>query len=250
MAYNTNKTTAPIRSLVNAGADLMNNMYDVRIFFPSTNGGPEAESFHSYPITVRAEGFDIPDFEIPAYQIKYHGVEIDRPKPEQNFKRQFTINFREDAAFDLRRRFSAWLMAIGDPVTGGVSNATQFFGRVEVGTIAGAYFATTINSPNGSGKGINAGSADIEDDYGHITTRNDINPLALWKFYNVWVRKITSPKFKTENSDAGKFTVDFSFMDCDYPQFGGNVLSLGTSDKDKWKTPSNSEWTSKLEPAG
>ena len=243
MAYNTNKTTAPVRGLVNSGADLMQHMYDVKIYFPSANGQPDTNPFQSYPITVRATSFTVPDVEVGTYEIKYHGVSQKRPNATLVGDRQFEIEFREDAAFDLRRRFSAWLMAVGDPVTGGVSNATQFFGRVEVGTIAGAYFATTVNSPNGTGKGQTEGPNDIEDAYGHLTTRSQMNPLAMWAFYNVWVSKMTGIQFQTEGDAANKFTVTFQFMDMDYPQFGGNTLDLGQNAA--WASPT--EWTQKLD---
>jgi hypothetical protein len=240
MAYNKQKTTAPIRGLVNSGADLLKNMYDVKIYFPSTSGQPEDNPFLSYPITVRAKGFNIPDVEVGTYDIKYHGVGIKRPNATLVGDRQFEIGFREDAAFDLRRRFSAWMMAVGDPVTGGVSNAAQFFGKIEVGTIAGAYYATTVNTPNGAGKGS---EADIEDTYGHLTTRNKMNPLALWAFYNVWISKITGIAFETEGENAVDFTVTFQYSDMDYPQFGGNVLDLGESAL--WEN--GGAWTQKLE---
>jgi len=249
MSYNRGRTTSPIRGLVNAGADLLTHMYDVRIFFPSTSGQPEESSFSAYPITVRADGFKIPDVKIETYEIKYHGVHIDRPKATLTMDRKFDMQFREDAAFDLRRRFTAWLMAIVDPVTGGVSNATQFFGRIEVATIAGAYFATTINSPVGDGgKTASRGPTDVEDTFGHITSRNDVNPLAMWKFYNVWVSGVSGIDFKTESGDPNKFTVNFHFMDCDYPQYGGNTLSLSKSTIDDWKEVVGSPgWTSVLD---
>ena len=243
MAYNANKTTAPIRGLVNSGADLLTHMYDVKIYFPSANGQPDDDPFQSYPITVRAEGFDIPDVGVGTYEIKYHGISIKRPNATLDLERTFSITFREDAAFDLRRRFSAWLAAVGDPVTGGVSNATAYFGKVEVGTIGGAYFATSMNSPNGTGKGSSAGANDIQDAYGHLTTRSDMNPLALWTFHNVWVSKVSGIQFKTDGGDANTFTVEFNFMDADFPQFGGNDLDLGNTPS--WASPT--EWTNKLD---
>ena len=242
MAYNRQPSTAPIRGLVNSGADLMKQMYDIKIFFPAANGQPDQNPFQSYPITVRASGFTIPEVTVATYDIKYHGVGIKRPSASMELERSFDITFREDAAFDLRRRFSAWMMAVADPVTGGVSNATQFFGRIEVGTIAGAYFATAMNSPNGDGKGPAAGPQDIQDTFGHLTTRNPMNPLALWAFYNVWVYKLGGIEFSTDAAEANTFTVGFQFMDMDYPQFGGNALDLGQNSS--WASPT--EWTAGL----
>ena len=244
MAYNANKTTAPIRGLVNAGADLLTHMYDVKIYFPSANGQPDDDPFQSYPITVRAEGFDIPDVGVGTYEIKYHGISIKRPNATLDLERTFSITFREDAAFNLRRRFSGWLAAVGDPVTGGVSNATSWFGKVEVGTVYGAYFAGSMNSPTGLGKGSSAGDNDIQDAYGHLTARSDRNPLALWTFHNVWVSKVSGIQFKTDGGDANTFTVEFNYMDADFPHFGGNeARDLGYTPS--WASPT--EWTNKLD---
>ena len=196
----------------------MTNMYDVKIWFPDSAGKPESNEFSAYPLTVRASGFEIPDVDTPTYDIKYHGVTLQKPKTEQNFERKFNIEFREDASFDLRKKLTAWHMAVCDPVTGGVSNALSYFGRVSVATIVGEYYATTIappGDPNEDNTGI------LRKD-GYIS--NNINPLALWTFYNVWVRKITSPKFTTQDANEGKFTVEFSFYDVDMPQYGGNAL--------------------------
>jgi hypothetical protein len=211
--------TRTIRGMVASGADLMPNMYDIKIWFPGSDGRPNeaAGGELSYPITVRATGFDVPDVEAEVYEIEYHGVKIHRPKTAQTFTREFALTFREDAAFDLRKRFSAWLMAVVDPVTGGVSNATNFFGRVSVGTIVGEYFATTVAPPGSPDQ-----ATGIERKDGYIS--NQINPVAEWNFYNVWVSKVASPKFTTAAGDALQFEVGFKFMDVDLPQFGGNAL--------------------------
>jgi hypothetical protein len=226
MSYNQQLRTKTIRGLVNAGADLMKNMYDIKIYFPSANGGPEQAISLSYPVTCRASGFKIPDVEAATYQTKYHGIALDRPKTEQTFERKFDIEFREDAAFDLRRRLTAWHMAVVDPVTGGVSNSTLFYGRVEVATVAGTYFASTLATPNGSG---DDGDKDVFRTDGHLTNRSAFNPLAIWKFYGVWVGKVAGIDFQTETGEANKFSVTFYFQDYDAPQYGGNTLDLGDS---------------------
>jgi hypothetical protein len=215
-----------MRGLIKSGADLMTNMYDIRIWFPGATGTPAASEFSAYPLTVRAKGFEIKDVEIETYDISYHGIKIKRPKTSMVFDRVFDIEFREDAALDLRRKFSAWHMAVADPVTGGVSNATSFFGRVQVGTIVGEYYATTVAPPG------NASTTGIESKSGWLTS--DINPIAIWDFYGVWVTKITGAKFNTEAADPGSITVSFAFVDCDFPQYGGNQLTAGGND---WTSP-------------
>jgi hypothetical protein len=216
--------TRTIRGMVAAGADLMTNMYDIKVWFPNSAGKPDSNPFKAYPITVRATSFEIKDIETPTYDVKYHGLTLKRPKTEINFDRMFDIEFREDAAFDLRKKFTAWHMAVSDPVTGGVSNATSFFGKISVGTIAGEYYATTVAPPTAPGQ-----KDGILNKEGHIS--NQINPIAVWSFYNVWVYKVGGVKFNTEGADPNKFTVSFCFMDCDFPQYGGNAL---TTDDSTW----------------
>jgi len=214
MAYNTNLRTKTIRGLVNSGADLMKNMYDIRIYFPDTSGKPSAEPFSGYPITVRASSFKIPDVTVGTYEIKYHGISIKRPQTEIQMDRFFDITFREDAAFNLRKRFTAWHAAVVDPVNGGVSNAAQFFGKIEVATISGAYFApTTANTI-------------FKEGSGELTTASEFNGLAGWAFYNVWVEKVTGADFSTADPGTIDLAVTFNFMDYDAPQYAENPLDV------------------------
>jgi hypothetical protein len=171
-------------------------------------------------MTVRADGFKIPEVGSGTYEIQYHGLKIMRPKTDQQFERKFTLEFRADAAFDLQRRFTAWLMMVVDPVTGGVSNAMQFLGKVRVETIVGTYFATTLAADL---LGPEAGDDPLAK--GAVKSGSD-NPLAQWIFYDVWPYKVTQPEFKRDPGDPVSFTVDFAFADVDYPYFGGNSLVL------------------------
>ena len=216
MPYNSPAQTKSIRSLVNSGADLMTNTYDVQIYFPDENGAADAGSY----MTVRAEGFDIPDVGIEEYNISYHGVTVQRPKTNQAYERKFSITFRLDAGFDLLRRFTAWHMMVVDPVTGGVSNTAQFLGKVKVETIVGAFFATTFAAEL---LGPDAGDDPLAK--GAIRAGSD-NPLASWIFYDVWPIKVAQPKFKTEGADTMKAQVEFRFADVDYPYYSANSLTL------------------------
>jgi hypothetical protein len=230
MGYNQALTvnTRTMRGLWASGSDLLKQMYDIRIWFPTASGPQESEDFSSqsgYPVTVRAQGFKTPDIGIGTYSIKYHGMTQHRPNATFEGDRTFDIIFREDAAFDLRRRFSAWQMAIGDPVTGGVANMPALFGTVMVGTIGGTYYATTMATPNGTGT---IGDTDLFGVNGDLTDNlPTTNPLVLWGFYNCWVSKVTGIDFQTEQDGANTFTVTFYYMHADFPAYGGNTLNLG-----------------------
>lgn len=242
-----NTTHSPtLRGLVNSGADLLKQMYDVTIIFPDqmTDTAQDSNSAFNYPITVRCDGFTIPEVAVGTYDIKYHGISVKRPNGALEGERSFELTFREDAAFMLRQRFSLWLMAVADPVTGGVSNAVNYFGTVSVRTIAGEYTATQFIAPTGkalseglSGNQIdNAKRGNDQDeqivDMGNgalpekktqVDYRNT-NPIAEWNFYHVWVSKVAGIEFSTEASEANKFAVQFQYQDCDMPFFGGNPI--------------------------
>jgi hypothetical protein len=243
-----NTTHSPtLRGLVNSGADLLKQMYDVTIIFPDqmTDTAQDSNSAFNYPITVRCDGFTIPEVAVGTYDIKYHGISVKRPNGALEGERSFELTFREDAAFMLRQRFSLWLMAVADPVTGGVSNAVNYFGTVSVRTIAGEYTATQFIAPTGkalSGEGLsgnqidNAKRGDQQDkqivDMGNgalpekktQVDYRDTNPIAEWNFYHVWVSKVAGIEFSTEASEANKFAVQFQYQDCDMPFFGGNPI--------------------------
>lgn len=243
-----NTTHSPtLRGLVNSGADLLKQMYDVTIIFPDqmSDASQDSNSAFNYPITVRCDGFTVPEVAVGTYDIKYHGISVKRPNGALEGERSFELTFREDAAFMLRQRFSLWLMAVADPVTGGVSNAVNYFGTVSVRTIAGEYTATQFIAPTGeklSGDGLsgnqidNAKRGDKQDkqivDMGNgalpekrtQVDYRDTNPIAEWNFYHVWVSKVAGIEFSTEASEANKFAVQFQYQDCDMPFFGGNPI--------------------------
>jgi hypothetical protein len=225
-----------LRGLVNSGADLLKQMYDVSILFPDqmTGDGLESDQLFGYPVTVRAEGFTVPDATMATYDITYHGVSVKRPGGKLDFAREFEITFREDAAFMLRQRFSLWMMAVADPVTGGVSNAVNVFGTVSVRTIAGEYTSSHLIDPTGEpGPSDKDEQNQILKTTGQIPTKAeqkngqrhaDTNPVAEWNFYHVWVSKVGGVQFSTGASEANTFAVQFQFQDCDIPFFGGNPI--------------------------
>lgn len=242
-----NTTHSPtLRGLVNSGADLLKQMYDVTIIFPDqmTDSAQDSNSAFNYPITVRCDGFTIPEVAVGTYDIKYHGISVKRPNGALEGERSFELTFREDAAFMLRQRFSLWLMAVADPVTGGVSNAVNYFGTVSVRTIAGEYTATQFIAPTGkalseglSGNQIDNAKRGNDQDKQIVDMGNgalpekktqvdyrDTNPIAEWNFYHVWVSKVAGIEFSTEASEANKFAVQFQYQDCDMPFFGGNPI--------------------------
>ncbi len=203
-------------------------MYDAKIYFPTVQGKWSATSnFQSYPLTVRLTGFEVPDVETSTYDVKYHGMAIKRPKTEITLERKIDLEFREDGAFDLRRRLTAWHMVTSDPVTGGLSNTVLYFGKIEVYSLTGDYFANQVVDPDPNNRNKDDTSIFASNGEIHEVQRQgrQFNPLAKWIFYNVWPSKVGGIKFNTETADPNKFSVTFNFMDVDWPQYGMNSLA-------------------------
>jgi hypothetical protein len=232
--YNENSKTGglthspTLKGLVNSGADLLKQMYDVSIVFPDQlDSGDESDVLFGYPVTVRCTGFTVPEVSMATYDITYHGISVKRPGGKLEGERSIELTFREDAAFMLRQRFSLWMMAVADPVSGGVSNAVNYFGTLSVRTIAGEYTSTQLVNPTGKPTGSDN---QILKDTGQIPEKSkqgafaDVNPVAEWNFYHVWVSKVGGVEFSTDAAEANTFPVTFQYQDCDIPFFGGNPI--------------------------
>ena len=184
-----------IEALINSGADAFDNMYDIYIVPP---GGEKTV------MTVRATGFDVPDASVGEYEKEYHGTKMKFPKPQTEFNREFTIEFRYDAAYNLHDFFLQWQSAVVNPKTGGVANVAAYMGSVIVRTIDTMYVATK--------DGDNSLTKSYTDDTGEIKESD----TREWRFDDVWVKKVGQPKFKTKGGEVMTFTVEFRCGDVDY----------------------------------
>lgn len=188
-----------LTALIEDGADAMSNMYDVYIKFPGSDAGKI--------MTVRAEGFKIPEAEIDTYEVKYHGTTYTKPKSEMKFDRKFSLTFRLDAGYNLLNTFKAWHAMVVNPVTGGVSNVAAALGEVEVEALAQNFIADESTS--------NFGMKDWTKDDGSVK-----GAIKKWKFTEVWVNKVSQPEYKTEGGDKITFTVDFIFGNFNESDYG------------------------------
>lgn len=201
MAYNTeDNVVSPVQQgLVNTGADLLKNLYDINIKFPILDGG----WFTLYPLAARANGFSIPDIGVETYDIEYQGQKLSRTSGKSNMEKKFTITFREDANLYLRRLFTTWHSYINDVGNGGMSNTIGAYGVVSVATMAGVFTALDWNSHHSG--------------YGGTLSSSDSNPLLAYTFFHAWPSKVGGIKFETSGSGANTFDVEFIYEYCNIP---------------------------------
>lgn len=199
-----------VQSLLGDAADAMSNMYEVYIKFPGQDSGQV--------MTVRAEGFDIPEAEVGTYEISYHGHKISKPKTELTFDRKFSLTFRMDAGYNWHQTFLNWQSMVGNPVTGGVANVAAALGEVTVVALKDAYIAME-GVDNSFFNHIQTEESSGGGDLSQGTIKEGDDKNQKWVFKQVWVKKVGQPKFKTEGADKMTFAVDFCFGQCEMPGY-------------------------------
>ena len=204
MVYFSGTTKSPpIRGMLETGPDMMTNIYDVDIIFPGLLGYDT--------VTNRIVDFQIPNAGIETVTKKKGGDSLDLPVTNASFDRKFSMTFRSDSMWYIYRRFCNWMSIVADPNAGTASPYANQLGQVRVYCPIGPYYGTRMFYNN-----EDQYIKELAEEMG-VANRKYIE----WRFFDVWVSKVTSPSFNTETSGAVTFSVDFQFGDCKYPAYGG-----------------------------
>ena len=246
-----NLSSNNVATLLNLGADAMDNMFDVTIEPPAgitTFEGAEMDAFEfgsarfKNDITIRAEGFKPPEFNIKTYKVGYKAIEVDRPATKIEGERQFEMTFRLDANYMAYRFLGAWRALIMNASTGyatnalfgtdgsglsGVSGDRDLLSGVQgINSVFGAVRVAALTRPihmmEGSpfeAHGVTSGK--FED--GGLSVVSPLKPtdkqLAKWEFTEVWITNLTTPDYKTNGGDPLSITATFKFGNFKDPIF-------------------------------
>lgn len=189
-------TNQAVQALVDAGADAMDNMYDLKIRFPWSD--------NAIVITTRIDGFDPPASKTETYDKEYHGQKVKLPNTKATLDRTFDITLTFDATYNLWGQFKTWKSAVDDEVSGGKANWPGLVGDIEICALAGAYMAT--NSPDLIDKLQSNGDSGIK-----------------WAYSNVYVTECENPKYKTKGGDAMTYKVSFCYFGDDFAPFANGA---------------------------
>lgn len=189
-----------ISTLINAGADAMTNMYEVKFTLPPNLRDVADGDVQS--LTIRTDGFTPPTPAQAKYPVHWKTVSIDRPSSKINLSRAFPITFRVDAYYRLYKLLLAWHAMTSNPSTGFASNyiGTGNTGIVEVKALDKAM------------------TADIDGADGIAES------TVGWKYYDVWIESITPPTYSTSSTDPSRVTVNFVFGKFEDPQKNAYVV--------------------------
>ncbi len=238
-----------ITALLQLGADAMSNMYDVtftaipaiikdklgssdatppatgtNVSVPDTASSSTASvegptPIQSHQLTLRANGFEPPKFNIKKYDIRYKTVGLRRPSTRIEGDRSFKITFRVDAYYNIYRMLALWRSVLMEPATGYATNALWGAGSGDDLAVASA--DTKLNSLFGQVSIValarpiymkkNAGFVAEQGgvNQGYITGIS--NDFATWEFDQVWISDLEEPKYKTGEGDLITITATFEF---------------------------------------
>ena len=246
--------TNQVSALLGLGADAMDNMFDITITPPSglttfenLGAGKAGLLNASDPqfendITIRADGFEPPQFSVKTYKNGYKAVTLDRPATKIEGEREFKISFRLDANYRAYRFLAAWKSLIMQASTGYVTNAlwgaggdtasltgpvptiNAVFGQVVVAALARPIYQSNTTPFSAQGVSVGKftdGSLASSPASETIPSAADLN---AYQFNQVWLAKLDEPKYKTDGGDPIKISATFKFgeyIDPIYQQYGG-----------------------------
>lgn len=183
--------------LVNAGPDAFNNLFDVKITFPSEILSPEdIQMVNNF--SVRTQGFTPPSATMVEYDIRYKAIKLKRFAPKINMDRKLSLNLRLDAAWKCYDLLKAWKKLYFDE------------------SLSQLYFYRMLNSLTDTryhGK-IELFAYKTTDSLQDVVDVNNLNPNISgpkWTFENVVCQNVSEPAFVRDSANALELKVDFLF---------------------------------------
>lgn len=220
-----------VSALYNAGADAMDNLFDVTIYLPAKDAGTAATGAPTettpttgtgtateYPIQdqmrVRCQGFTPPHFSIQTYAVRYKTIRFTRPSSVITGERVFDLTFRLDANYRVYQELLKWRSLTMAPSTGYATNDfNSWLNAASISVIALAKpVATSDNFAPAAGI---SDEAKITAETG--ASAQDKTGAAEWTFKNVWLMDVSEPVYKQEGGAAMTITAKFAFAEYSDP---------------------------------
>jgi hypothetical protein len=211
-----------ITLLMNAGIDAFTNLYDIKITLPGAISYPQYGNASGYNYSVRAMGFQPPELSLMTYNSDYKAVQLTKQAPKLQGERTFTIEFRQDTAYNLYGDLMNWKHIWADPSgevnvqPGSLSdNGTNAVtsDRTNYGTIV--VVAYNVSTP-----------LDGYTDPSSVTLNNSTLG-AQWIFFDVICSKVGTPNFQRSGADAVTTTAEFIFGRYVEPWSSINTNNIG-----------------------
>lgn len=189
-----------LTTLLSSGIDAFNNLWDVLITFPTNVTQTLPPLGNPAPYSVRANDFTPPELDVATYTVNYKGVELSRPNAKFNGAREFDLQFRMDASYNLLQDLLAWKHLFFDP---------SGEGNIEFGALS-APTATTDPKNYGMIQVIGYNSS---TQLGNMTDLSNIQNIAavIYTYMDVVCMRAGTPPWQRSGSDAVTVSAHFIF---------------------------------------
>ena len=202
-----------ISALLSAGADAMDNLFDVSIDLPPalTSLIPGGMPGGRVPFTLRCMGFTPPKFTLKTYDAPYKTMKVKRAGGKIEGERSFQLQFRLDAYYTVYRLLLAWRSAQMQASSGFASNAVDTYDGNN-NSFLGSIFVSAADSPVAQqlGKGYDAEGVSR----GEISAQTAAQGVSVglgWVFQDAWIMDMENPKFTTGAGEIQLISVTFGF---------------------------------------
>jgi hypothetical protein len=216
--------SGPVTALLNAGADAMDNLFDVDFHLPDS----DLSSWSSG--SIRCIGFDPPIFTLKTYDAPYKTTRVKRSAGKIEGDRSFKIQFRLDAYYNIYRTLLRWRSACMQPATGFASTRitptdpknNPFLGSIDVTSI-GAPVSQEAGEIGVNSLSTYVGLTEPTAPSILSTVSTKDKKYLAWRFFHVWVMDVTPPAFKTGGGDPQIITAAFGFGSFADPQISDSL---------------------------
>lgn len=183
--------TSYLQTLVKNSADAQSNLFEIVFTGHSQSALYNANTTN---LSVRTNKFTPPATVHESYEVKYVTATIPRPKAMTKVTRNFTLDFRVDANYEIYTMLLKQFSRTFQPVLGFATNDIQ--------AIQDRLFDVKVNV-------INEGVIDT-------------NPTSetAFIFEDCWISNMTPIAFKTGSSDPATVTLTINFLRMKDPQTG------------------------------
>lgn len=201
-------TDGNLTTLLSSGIDAFNNLWDVLITFPTNVSNSSfglalvGSTGNMAPYSVRANDFTPPELDVATYTVNYKGVELSRPNAKFNGAREFDLQFRMDASYNLLQDLLAWKHLFFDP---------SGEGNIEFGALS-ADNVTTDTKNYGM---IQVIGYDSSTELGNMTDLSNITEqniaAVVYTYMDVVCMRAGTPPWQRSGSDAATVSAHFIF---------------------------------------
>ena len=202
-----NNSAGYLQTLINAGSDLMSNLYYVDITVPTVMS--EVLNTTQTGLIVRNKDFKAPAATHAEHTVDYMTTSVTLPSTGIDITKTFTLKFRLDANYNVYKFLKAWQSL--------TSNATyEYASNTVPGELSSAVgdqgFVINVYALPGS---ISSSTQEIAGPGG--TLQSDMS-VKLYTFKYCWVKSVKGLSYSYSDSSEMEVSAEIGFFDFEDPQ--------------------------------